>query len=328
MKSAWIFLLVSVSVFGQAPHGNNSGSHNPEKQTNRGKNPPASTITVIQKNCNSDQFKNDADCKAAEEKDATVSVSKLPIAIVSIQRIPDKDKYDWLAYWAGVALSLVGVGGVWIAVVTVRAVKRQVDTFISKERGRLTVDVEAFIPEDPKQKWYANLIISNHGSTNVFIGPALCLSCINVPQWDMKDAVLQLQIDLPKVIPPNIGGIKFAAPIQIGNKLSGTYDFKTIDEIGNGTKGVFVVGLIEYWDVFDERWSLKFTRKWGGSLHNSSWVFTKWKDYGRKHGGPAEANGEYKIEEPSIMRRLARWILRRDPNTVVARWTNYSRHPN
>jgi hypothetical protein len=267
------------------------------------------------------QIKNDQVPSPSPPCFCSVQVQNVPP-----KQAPEPDKkpswYPWREIYAPANIPswfLVGVGifAGWLALRTLGAIRRQVDTFTSKERGRLTVEVESFDPGDPNEVWYANLLIANHGSTNVFIGPALCLPCINAAHWNMKDVVLQLQIDLPKVIPPNVDGIKFAAPIQMGNKLNWSYDFLTIDAIGDGTKGVFVTGQIEYWDVFDTHWSLKFCRKWGGSYSNGSWWFTKWRDYGPKEGGPTDGNDEYKIEDPSKMRRLWLWIRRRDPNTLT-----------
>src|ERR1035437_597302 len=106
-KRLAILIVILTSIWGVEPipgqttHGNGSGGHSPEKQTSGSNAPAAPTITLIEKNCNSDQFKNDGDCKAAEEKETTITVSKFPTANVAIQRTPVRDKYDWLAYWAG-----------------------------------------------------------------------------------------------------------------------------------------------------------------------------------------------------------------------------------
>jgi hypothetical protein len=86
-------------VPGQTPDHGSQPSHNPKQQTANGNAPSKPAITIIEKNCDSDQFKNDADCKHAENNEQTVAVSKLPTTNISIQR---SDGYDWLAYWAAI----------------------------------------------------------------------------------------------------------------------------------------------------------------------------------------------------------------------------------
>lgn len=213
-------------------------------------------------------------------------------------------------------LFLIGLAGVCVAVWTLRTIKRQVDTFVSKERARLTVDVDSFEPAEAGVPWFAKMTITNHGSTNAFIGPAICLPCINAANWDTKDAHVRHTINLPSVIKPN-EGIEFSPPVQLRNDLKWEFDEETIASVGNGFAGIFLVGLIEYRDVFGGRWSLKFWRKWNGTHSHGKWLFTDWKEY-----DPLGANGEYGIRKPTIPLRFWRHLRRRDPNAVVARKAN------
>lgn len=112
---------------GQASHRGDQPAQNPEKQTESVKNPAKPTITLVEKNCDSEQFKNDPDCKKAENDESTVVVSKLPSANVTIQRNADRDTFDWIAYWGGILLVMVGIVGVLIGVWTLKAVRKQAD---------------------------------------------------------------------------------------------------------------------------------------------------------------------------------------------------------
>jgi hypothetical protein len=86
-------------------------SNNPKQQTPNSNTPAKPTITLIEKDCESEQFKNDADCKHTENKEQAVAVSKLPTTNVSVQR---SDPYDWLAYWTGIVLTVVGIAGIFV----------------------------------------------------------------------------------------------------------------------------------------------------------------------------------------------------------------------
>jgi hypothetical protein len=207
-----------------------------------------------------------------------------------------------------------------------------VDTFVSKERARLTVDIDSFQPDGPKppgivydkspmppsarEFWFARLKIANHGSTNAFIGPARCLACVKNTGWDAKEAVFTSQIRLPPVIPPDGKPIEFDAQIEI--ETDKTYEWKvdqaTIDAVGNGSKRIYVIGLIKFWDVFDTHWGLKFFRQWNGTWSAGVWKFTSWRECGPNDGGPIDGNREFRIEKPSKFRRIWSTLRKRYPD--------------
>jgi hypothetical protein len=223
--------------------------------------------------------------------------------------------------------------GILIAVVTVRTVKRQVDTFVSKERARLTVDIDPFQPDGPnplgnlypnsnsppasKDFWIAKIKIANHGSTNALIGSALCLACVEHSGWDTKKAVITSQIPLPKVIPPDGKVFELDARIEINKTHEWKVDRATIDAVANGSKRIYVIGLIEYWDVFDTHRTLNFSRQWYGTWFENAWQFTSWRDYGPNDGGPIDGNREFRLEKPSKMQRIWRRLRKRDPDGLV-----------
>jgi hypothetical protein len=225
-------------------------------------------------------------------------------------------------------LFLVGLAGIGVAIVTLLTIKRQVDTFVSKERARLTVDIDSFqpprkiydhsdMPPSASEVWFAKLKIANHGSTNAFIGPALCLACVENPGWDARKTAITSQIPLPKVIPPDGKAIEFDIRIETDKMNEWKVYRDTIDAVGNRSKRIYVIGLIEFWDVFDTHWSLKFFRQWEGTGSAGAWQFTSWRDYGPDDGGPIDGNREFRIEKPSKFRRIWRSFRKRDPDQPV-----------
>ena len=72
------------------------------------------------------------DDRAAAIDDSVVFPAKVvntavaPDVPISIIRTPPRDRYDWITWGGGVLLSLVGIGGVIVAVGTLRFIKRQV----------------------------------------------------------------------------------------------------------------------------------------------------------------------------------------------------------
>lgn len=111
---------------GQTPNHESQTNHDAKNQAPGGKAPSKPTITLIEKNCDSDQFKDDADCKFTEGKKHSVAISELPPANVTIQGNPKRDSWDWGVYWANIALAIVGMGGVGVGVATVLFIKAQV----------------------------------------------------------------------------------------------------------------------------------------------------------------------------------------------------------
>lgn len=110
---------------GQTANHGSQTAQEPENQANSGKSPAKPTLTFIEKNCDSGQFKNDADCKKAENNEGTIAVSKLPTANVTIQSNAKRDFPDWVSFWVSFALAMAGFGGVAVGVFTVLYIKRQ-----------------------------------------------------------------------------------------------------------------------------------------------------------------------------------------------------------
>src|ERR1035437_8111694 len=91
---------------GKTANGDSQSAQQPKNQNYPGKSPPAPVPAILQKDCGSDQFKNDPDCKKEEEKPTAIEISKLPTANVTVQRTPERDKFDWIAYGFSIALAV------------------------------------------------------------------------------------------------------------------------------------------------------------------------------------------------------------------------------
>src|ERR1039458_6349105 len=120
---------------GQTPDHRSNGSNDPKQSANDGKNPPKPATTLAPKDCSSEQFKNDPDCKAAKDKESTVVVSKLPTANIAIQRNANRDIFDWIAYGFGILLAVVGMWGVSVARRGVIATEKAADAALESARA-------------------------------------------------------------------------------------------------------------------------------------------------------------------------------------------------
>lgn len=252
-------------------------------------------------------------------------------ADVKIINHPQKDFYDKAAFWLNLALVFAGFTGVGVAVWTLRTIKRQVDTFVSKERARITVDIEPLKPDGRDDNygvlydkspmpppsgnpWYAHLLISNSGETNAFVGTSLCKAYIKAAGWDPRGEIITSQMGLPKVLHPHADPVRHSERIERVPTLVGV-DSETAQAIGNGSMGIYVIGHIEFEDVFDNRWTVTFCRKWGAWWFGGQWQEPSlWYDY---PDGKSQMNGVLRIKRPSILRRVLRRMRREKPEEPV-----------
>lgn len=232
-------------------------------------------------------------------------------------------------------LVLVGLIGVGVAIWTLLTIKRQVNTFVSKERARITVDIEPLKPNGEEKNygvlydkspmppasgmiWYADLRIENSGETNAFIGVSLCKALIRGIRWDPRSEIITSQIGLPTVLRPHAEPFKHRARIETGQALRLEIDRETAQAIGNGSAGIYVIGRIEYRDVFDNQWAIKFCRVWGAWWFGGQWQNASvWNDYEPESSGDIPMNGELRVTRPSSLRRILRWIRRKKPDVPV-----------
>jgi hypothetical protein len=301
---------LSLAAYSQVP-GNGNKQDAKAKAAKRSAPSPPPTVTCI--------------C-ANSEKDAKQEQKSSPEKSVG---------YQWIEFLAPAnvptgLLVLVGIGGIIVAVSTLLTVKRQVDTFVSKERGRIAVEIEPIkqsgaagggtpypnsnMPPPSGEVWYANLLISNSGETNALIGHALCKACIKSNGWDPGSETIRSRIGLPKVLHPHQNPFPHKVMIETGNVLSLEVDRKMAQAIADGQMGVYVIGLIEFGDVFDNRWSVTFCRKWGAWWFGGAWQGPDiWYDYPEK----SRFNGEFRIKRPSYLRKLWRKIRKEDSDFPV-----------
>ena len=318
----------------QTAQGNDDRDNHSVKQTNSSQNPPAPTLTIIKENCDGEAFKDDGDCKTAKDKEMSVAVSKLPSAHVTIDRNSPRDGYDWLAYWSGIVLAAVGIVGIFFAVRTVNLMRRQVETFVSKERARITVDIGPFNPNNPNpagilydksptpparfQYCHIDLRAANSGETTAFVYVALCKACIRGTRWDARKETITSQISLPKAMRAGEQPFAFKAGIETRDPSKLEIGAETAKAVADGSLHVYVIGHVEYGDVFDNRWVLKFCRQWGGTYSLGNWANnSSWLDYpSREAPGAVEMNDEFRVERPSKIRQILSMIRRKDPSAA------------
>jgi hypothetical protein len=240
-----------------------------------------------------------------------------------------------VAYGAGILLALTGVIGVVLAVRTINMMKRQVDTFISKERARISVDIRPFNPSGanpfgilydespmPPAKFKisrVDLCVANSGETNAFIRYSLCKVCIKPIGWDAQKESNTSPMGLPQVMHPHTKAFRRSFQIETGHMLRSEVDSVTAQAIAEGSLGVYVIGHIEFEDVFDNRWTVKFCRKWGAWTLGGQWQDTSsWYEYPPQEApGELPMNGELRIKKPTMLRRILRRMSKRAPHAPV-----------
>lgn len=200
-----------------------------------------------------------------------------------------------------IGLFFAGVIGIFVAVSTLFAIRDQVYTFISKERARLVVDLQSFIPGAAGELWTIGLFVTNHGSTKAFIREARCLPCIESPVWDAGNASIHLQIHMPTVLGADESSNRFDAPVQKEEMLHWdvwNIDETTVEAIRLQEKKLFVVGYVEYEDVFGWIWKLRFSKYWRPMFaSDKSLAHGEWTTYGGE-----KINREYVVYCPQNRR--------------------------
>ena len=305
-----------LAVAGSAPlpgqttdHGNQS-SHNPKDQAAKGKAPSKPTITLVEKNCQSDQLKDDPDCKKAENEIQLVTIREVPTTGIAIQSSAKRDKYDWLAYWG--ALALVGVGfiGVILARMTLLAIKRQADLMKeqadlakSKERARLRVEMGdvSLSPTTDFLECGTTWVVNIYGTTEAFIVASECHCWIGDRDRFMSPGWLDPAV-LPEVILPGSEPLRrFATLKSADSSREATPD--ELDAIRRGEGAVYCKGSIVFKNVFDETWMLSFARKYWVKQFPDSSPLEIWTLY-----GPQADNSESQLYPFVVDPPKPRWF--------------------
>jgi len=276
---------------GQTANHGGYASDEQQHQAGDSKGPDKPTITLIEKDCNSEQFKGDADCKKAENNESSVSISKFPTANVSIQSNAKRDFPDWVSFWVSFALAVAGFGGVGVGVFTVLYIKRQtslmekqtgileksvaaakssaaaanaqIELIKNKERAQVSIDLEELdLVYDQKRDGYpVRFMIVMDGTTRATIEHEsiiayLADSPIRRMAWE--------PLGLGGVFRPEASPFHGTIFIQSQDESDpfNERDIRRIQLISERKLDVYVTGKISYQDIFGDRWELGIDRIW------------------------------------------------------------------
>jgi hypothetical protein len=287
-------------TLGQTANHGRQADHEPRQQTDASEGPAKPPVAVIEKDCDSEHFKDGSDCKATGNEDRPVTVSKLPTANVSIQSNAKRDIFDWIAYAGGILLVVVGLSGVYVGVKTIKLLKDQTDAaqktaqaaldqtklIRDKERARIMVNIlrieKLYIGIEPGNK--IMMQVENVGATQAQNVRGEFEATIVVDGFDplnTRDDEVQDMV-LHNVMRPN------QPPVE-------TYLFFFIPEewsedigIVNPRITIAIRGFVRYEDIFGEphvtpfRYKFVIPRilKWAGNDVAETHPFSHWMQDG------------------------------------------------
>jgi hypothetical protein len=213
-------------------------------------------------------------------------------------RTPDKnadkaeDKPHWYAgpEWWLVIGAFLGLGFVaWQALETRRAVEsanKNVETFISKERARVTINLEdlSLVPDEGECGAYmVNFTVSIFGTTPAFVTESKCVAYV-VPQEfiadeEIMDAVMHPLPSLPNVISP---GSEPNPQFAIFHFAREGATEAIMNEVKVGRHFVGIRGFIKYKDAFDRERETNFRYVWKYSSHTPGVEWGNWEKCGKE----------------------------------------------
>jgi hypothetical protein len=214
-------------------------------------------------------------------------------------------KHDSGPNWSNWALVIVGMGGIVVAVGTLKTIAKQarlmqhhgfilrrqtratqkaaeaadknIEMFISKDRARLRVDLR---PPDLSPKgdhvYTVDFAIKVYGATDAYIADSKCAAYV-VP-WELIsepeifDAAMFPIPSLPKVISAN-------KPVEQYAFFTGEHMEELLPEIKQHKLFVGVRGFIKYKDVFDRDRETRFRYIWKFSSYGGE-GFGNWEPCG------------------------------------------------
>lgn len=201
------------------------------------------------------------------------------------------DRHDWKeafypGTWANWALALFAAWAGYMALLTLRAIKRQSDIMVNKERARLRIEIFPLNydwPETLSLGPSAELKVSYCGTTEAFIMDSYLYCNIR----ESRDAVASGTdvgiFDLPQVINGTVGIPEQKA--LIWPSLQGD----VLDSVKEGKSFVHLYGFIKYKDIFKNDRETGFYYIWVIEKHpyfpqisNSRWVKKKCKGYDKE----------------------------------------------
>jgi len=89
-------------------------------------------------------IKRDAIHPAGEKQTGAENAQQPDTRTVEISKLPQwslrRDRWDWIAWGAGIALALVGIGGICLALRTVRAIEEQAKAQMDADRAWVLIE--------------------------------------------------------------------------------------------------------------------------------------------------------------------------------------------
>lgn len=187
----------------------------------------------------------------------------------NLATIATRDLYDWVAYWASLLLVAVGMGGIWVATLTLRKIERQTkagedgaaaallnaESLINAERGRLIISFE----RPGKQAVAIN--VKNAGrtvvkATHVFATSVMLASNVDLPE-------VPIYVTQPDVVTEVADWINPTGERSLGLDGNTLWADLTNDGLRRSTRdrqhSLWVYGVIRYEDgITDKSRELRF----------------------------------------------------------------------
>lgn len=227
------------------------------------------------------QAASKADQAPAAKKQSPTAKNPSPTTTVNnnyeASKNPDKAEPHWYAgpeWWLviGAFLGLAFVA--WQALETRRAVEsanKNVETFISKERARVRINLEdlSLVPDEGACGAYTvNFTVSIFGTTPAFVTESKCAAYEVPPELiaheETMDAVMLPLSSLPNVIPPDSQPIPQFAIFHFTRE---GYTEAIMNDVKAGRLFVGIRGFIKYKDAFDRERETRFRYAWKYASH-------------------------------------------------------------
>jgi hypothetical protein len=284
-----IFVAAVLPIYGQnessQPGNNQSHSYNTEKSHL----PPRTATCVVRDDGNA------IECIWAEDKPESYFKR-----LFSSENAPN------------IGLFVVGCGGVFAAIQTLRAIKKQAELMqqqnqmvLSKERARLYVGLDNFVPDQDENLlgYMVRGTVSIYGPTDAFIEKAELAATIGEVSEFVKSVPRTVYV-ADKVIHANSEPFKVMTSLMRSDSLLAGDE--GIPEIINGDDFVYCVGEFVFQNLFDKRYVFRINKRFEFYRHEGKIIDKElgtWVDC-----GPPESNGEYEIKEPE--KSKVRWYRR------------------
>ncbi len=170
--------------------------------------------------------------------------------------------------WWQVLIAAVGIAVIaWQAFLTRKAIEtgnKSVETFISKERARLRIDLEELdLSLQPNGVYEVKFAVSIFGTTPAFIIDTKCVAFHTPSDWidyeELGDAVMFPLHYIPAVFPANSEPIQDFAIFHFDSE---GHTQQLIEGIEADRLFVVIRGFIIYKDVFDRERETRFRYVW------------------------------------------------------------------